>query len=186
MFEPISLAGYCKKASIVGKVLCSKKGLALVPFIATMPIILTSTQKSIALLIILMIADFATGIGASISRRRKLIKLHPNQELPRLISSEKLKKSGVKFLLYSMTILTSYAIQVIFQLKSFTLSVTDMPLSLCIGVVAWWCIVEFYSIFFENFKDMGIDVKLIIKKITGIIKYIKDKSDEVCSTDKIE
>jgi hypothetical protein len=186
MFESISIAAYFKKASIVGKLIFSKKGIALIPFVATMPILLTSTQQSIAFLILLMIADFVTGIGASISRRRKLIKSNPQQELPRLISSGKLKKSGVKFLLYSMTILTAYGMQVIFQLKTFTLPITNMELSFCIGVVAWWCIVEFYSIFFENFKDMGIDIKLIIKKITTLINFIKDKSEEVCTTDKKE
>jgi len=68
----------------------------------------------------------------------------------------------------------------IFQLKTFTLLVSDMKLNLVIGVIGFWCIVESYSIFFENFKKMGIDIKSTIKKITDLITFLKDKSNDVC------
>jgi hypothetical protein len=176
----LALAQHFSKATIVIQTLFSKKGLAMLPFLITMPIILNTTQKAIGFLIILMICDFATGVGASISKERKYRKSNPNLPKRRIISSEKLRRSGVKFLLYSMTILTSFGLQIIFQLKTFSLSVSNLELTLTIGVIAFWCIVEFYSIFFENFKEMGIDIKLIVKKITSLITFFKEKANDVC------
>lgn len=178
MFIPIT--PYFIKSQTVIKVLFSKKGIAMLPAIVMMPIILTTMQKAIAFLVLLMVFDFITGIGASISKKRKLEKANPNVEKTRLISSGKLRKSGVKFLLYSMTIISSYFMQIIFQLKTFSLIISDTQINLCLGVIGFWCIVELYSIFFENFKDMGIDIKIIIRKITNLINFLKEKSSEVC------
>lgn len=175
-FEP-----YIVKSQIVIKTLFSKKGLLLLPVITTMPFILTTTQKAISLLVLLMIFDFMSGIGASYFRKKKFEKDNPTAEKERLISSEKLKKSGVKFFLYSMTIFCSYFLGVIFQLKTFTLLVSDLEMNLCIGVIGFWCLVECYSIFFENFKDMGFDIKSIVKKLTGLVSFFKDKSKDVCN-----
>jgi hypothetical protein len=180
----LPLTPHLTKATIVLQTLFSKKGLSLIPLAITMPLILTTMQKAIAFLIILMIFDFATGIGASISRERKYRKLNPTLPKNQIISSEKLRKSGVKFLLYSMTIITSFGLQMIFQLKTFNLSVTSLQLTLTIGVIAFWCIVELYSIFFENFKEMGVDIKLIVKKITSLITFFKEKSNEVCGNEE--
>lgn len=175
----IDFSTYFTKTTLVLKAITTKKGLALVPLAITMPVILSNTQKAIMFLIGLMVLDFATGIGASYSRRKKNKK--ENKEVsPRLISSEKLRRSGVKFLLYSLTILTSFGLQWIFQLKTFTLSITNLEMTLTLGVISFWCIVEFYSIFFENFKDMGIDIKLIVKKITALASFFKEKANEVC------
>lgn len=178
MFIPIT--PYFLKSQTVIKVLFSKKGISMLPALVMMPIILTTTQQAIAFLVLLMVFDFITGIGASISKKRKFEKENPEIEKIRLISSEKLRKSGVKFLLYSMTILSSYFMQAIFQLKNFTLIISNIQINLCIGVIGFWCIVELYSIFFENFKDMGIDIKLIIRKITNLVNFVKDKSNDVC------
>ena len=57
-------------------------------------------------------------------------------------------------------------------------------MNLCIGVIGFWCIVESYSIFFENFKEMGIDVKLIVKRLTDLVTFFKTKANEVCDTEK--
>jgi hypothetical protein len=176
----IPLAPHISKATIVIQTLFSKKGLVLIPVVITMPIILNTTQKAIGLLVFLMICDFGTGVGASISKERKYRKANPNLPKRRIISSEKLRRSGVKFLLYSLTILTSFGLQIVFQLKTFNISVSNMELTLTIGVIAFWCIVEFYSIFFENFKEMGIDIKSIVRKITSLITFFKEKANDVC------
>lgn len=181
MFQNLSFDPYLVKTQIVIKTLFSKKGLLLLPPLMSMPFVMTTTKKAIAFLVVLMIFDFATGIGASYSRKKKREKENPNIEKLPLISSEKLKKSGVKFLLYSMTILTSYFMGIIFELKTFELSISDLQLNLCIGVIAFWCLVECYSIFFENFKDMGLDIKSIVRKLTGLIKFFKDKTKDVCN-----
>jgi hypothetical protein len=186
MFTSINFIPYFTKSFTVIKTLTTKKGLVLVPAVVTLPFILTNTQKAIGVLVMLMIFDFGTGIGASYFKKKKEEKTNPELKSKSLISSEKLKKSGVKFLLYSMTIFSSYFMGLIFQLKTFTILVSNLEMNLCIGVVGFWCLVECYSIFFENFKDMGVDIKLIVKKITSLISFLKEKSSEVCGTDKQE
>jgi len=171
------------KSTIVVKTLTTKKGLILLPAVATLPFILTNIQKAIVVLIMLMIFDFITGIGASYFKKIKAEKNNPSLKKQNLISSEKLKKSGVKFLLYSMTIFSSYFLGVIFQLKTFTIIVSNLEMNLCIGVIGFWCIVECYSILFENFKEMGIDVKLIVKRLTDLVIFFKTKANEVCDTE---
>lgn len=180
MFSSINFAPYFYKSHLVIKTLTTKKGLVLIPAIATLPFVLTNTQKAIAVLIVLMIFDFLTGIGASYFKKKKEEKINPELKEKSLISSEKLKKSGVKFLLYSMTIFSSYFMGVIFQLKTFTIVVSNLEMNLCIGVIGFWCLVECYSIFFENFKDMGVDIKVIVKKISSLIMFFKEKATEVC------
>jgi len=181
----IDFSTYFAKSALVLKAITTKKGLALVPLAITMPVILSNTQKAIMFLIGMMMMDFVTGIGASYSRRKRDKKAGKDVAV-RLISSEKLRRSGVKFLLYSMTILTSFGIQWIFQLKTFTLSITDLQMTLTLGIISFWCIVEFYSIFFENFKDMGIDIKLIVKKLTALASFFREKANEVCGDKKEE
>lgn len=170
---------YQAKSLLILKTLFSKNGITLLPLVITMPFLLNTTEKAIGLLIILMIVDFATGIGASISKTRAYHKKFPKEEKQRIISSEKLRKSGVKFLLYSMTILTSAGLQYVFGLETFEVYLIKMPISLTIGVILFWCIVELYSIFFENFKDMGVDIKSIFAKITGLIKFAKTKISDI-------
>jgi len=184
MFASFHFTPYFTKSIVVLKTLTTKKGLVLLPAVATLPFILTNTQKAIVVLIMLMIFDFITGIGASYFKKIKSEKNNPSLKKQNLISSEKLKKSGVKFLLYSMTIFSSYFLGVIFQLKTFTIIVSNLEMNLCIGVIGFWCIVESYSIFFENFKEMGIDVKLIVKRLTDLVTFFKTKANEVCDTEK--
>lgn len=168
---------YFIKAKLVGSSIFTKKGFLLAP--AIVPVTLAKTTgMAIEFLIFLMITDFFTGIGASYFETKKASKVKVG--LVDIISSEKLKRSGLKFMLYSLTILTAFFLQKIFQLKTFTLLVSDMKLNLVIGVIGFWCVVECYSIFFENFKKMGIDVKATIKKITDLVTFFKEKSKDVC------
>lgn len=167
---------YFIKAKLVGSSIFTKKGFLLAPVIVPVTMAKT-TGLAIELLIFLMITDFFTGVVGNYFEIRKTDK---KAGLVDIISSEKLKRSGVKFMLYSLTIITAFFLQRIFQLKTFTLLVSDMKLNLVIGVIGFWCVVECYSIFFENFKKMGIDVKATIKKITDLVTFLKEKSKDVC------
>ncbi len=153
----------------------TKKSLVLVPSTVYLSYFLTvsNEEKAIYLLLGLMILDFITGIGASKEIRRKLIK--DNLPVPeRLIESKKLRLSGVKFALYSSTILTAWAIHHIFIIKNFSIGISEKPAGIVLILTGFWCLVELYSILFENFKIMGIDVLSIFDKIKEI--YIKIKS----------
>lgn len=176
MVLEIYAKAYLLKAKIVTSSLFSKKGMFLAPVIVPVTMAKT-TGMAIELLIFLMITDFFTGIIGNYLEIRKTDK---KASLVDIISSEKLKRSGVKFMLYSLTIITAFFLQRIFQLKTFTLLVSDMRLNLVIGVIGFWCVVECYSIFFENFKKMGIDIKSTIKKITDLVTFLKEKSNDVC------
>ena len=168
------------KAKTVVAALFTKKGIIIFPIMISLPFVLTNEVKGIGSLIILMVFDFITGIGASYFLLKKYEKENPDEEKKDLISSEKLKGSGVKFLLYSMTILSAYNLNNTFQLKSFSLPISDIQFNLTLLIIGFWCLVECYSIVFENFRDMGIDVKKIIKKIINLRKIIEEKTKEVC------
>lgn len=175
MVLEIYAKAYLLKAKIVTSSMFTKKGMILAPVIIPITMAKT-TQLAIEFLLFLMITDLFTGICASFIEMRKESKV----KLVDVVSTEKLKRSGIKFILYFFSVLTAYFIQEIFRIKTFTLLISDMKLNLVIGIIGFWCIVECYSIFFENFKKMGIDIKSTIKKITDLVTFLKEKSNDVC------
>ncbi|MDN3665609.1 phage holin family protein [Algibacter miyuki] len=160
-----------KKSKIVFFSLYTNKGFFLIPIGAVALVV--NLKSAIHLLIALMIFDFITGIGASWSNKKKAEKADPTLEKKQLISSEKLKLSGVKMLLYGSTIWLAYKIEELFLIKTFTLDFSEKELTLTIGVIAFWCMVELFSIIFENFKAMGFDVLKIVSKIFNTYKTAK-------------
>lgn len=162
-----------KKSKIVFLSLYSKKGFFLLPIGAVA--VAVDLTSAIHLLIALMVFDFVTGIGASWCNKKNYEKENPTMEKKQLISSEKLKLSGVKIMLYASTILLSYKIEEIFLIKTFTLEFSKKELTLTIGVIAFWCMVELFSIIFENFRDMGIDVFKIVGKIFKTYKSARNE-----------
>lgn len=150
------------------------KGYFLVPIVVATASI--DIVRSIKLLLVFMVVDFATGIGASYKEWRV-------KKEGYLISSEKLKMSGVKFALYASTILLAYYLEKIFFIKPFEFGFSKGSFNISIVVVAFWCVVEFYSIVFENFKRMGFDV---VKKVTTIFKKYKSAKKEIAFDDKAE
>ncbi len=164
---------YINKSLLVCKALASKKGIVIsVPVAVSLPV-LTDIQQAIWLLFWLMFVDFGTGILASRIEKKNAEKLNPLLKKESLISSEKLKKSGFKTLLYFCSILTIYQSQKIFKIKSFNLSFSELELSVTLVAIFFWCLVEFYSIVFENFKTMGFDVSQKISNVFSTIKNIK-------------
>jgi phage-related holin len=173
-----SLLATTLKSKMVASALFSKKGFLLIPMAVVSVTI--KFEYTLKLLLWLMIIDFITGVLASYFERQKSKKIATPEELVKitakhLISSEKLKLSGVKFILYMSTTLTAYFIQNIFFIKSFNFGFSEANFTISIVVVSFWCIVEFYSIVFENFKRMGIDVLLVFFKMFDKYKTTKDK-----------
>ncbi|GLB47749.1 phage holin family protein [Neptunitalea lumnitzerae] len=134
-----------------------------------MPNFITPT-KTIHLLLVLIVLDFITGICASFIEKKRAQRLNPELKNEILLSSEKLRMTGVKFFLYGATILLAYYIEKIFLIKSFTFSFSSATFSLSIIVTGFWIVVEFYSVVFENFKRMGFDV---IEKTLNIVQKFK-------------
>ncbi|MFC2110495.1 phage holin family protein [Bacteroidota bacterium] len=172
----IILSSYIKKSFIVCEAMMSKKGLVLsAPILISLPV-LTQMQQAVWLLFWLMLSDFATGILAAWFEKSKAEKNDPKIKEQSLISSEKLKKSGFKILLYVCSILAIDQAQKVFKLKPFNLSFSDLELSITLVVIFFWCLVEFYSIVFENFKRMGFDVA---KKISNVFTTVKNIKSEI-------
>jgi len=166
-----------KKSKLVFLSLCTNKGFFLMPIGAVALVV--SLKAAIHLLVALMIFDFITGIGASWCNKKKAEKADPTKEKKQLISSEKLKLSGVKMFLYGSTIWIAYKIEQLFLIKTFTLDFSEKELTLTIGVIAFWCMVELFSIVFENFKDMGFDVFKIFSKIFHTYKTARKEIKEL-------
>lgn len=162
------------------------KGLVLVPLMIV-GVRVIDLKSIVYLLLGLMVIDFITGISASYYERKSKLKTFKDSgdeieyailKSENLISSEKLKMSGVKFALYGVTSLVAHAIQNIFLIKNFNLNFTELDFTITIVVISFWCIVEFYSIVFENFKKMGFDV---VKIALNIFNKYKSTKDEVTS-----
>lgn len=174
MKEPLFTI-YIKKTILVTKSLFTKQGLVIAtPIALTLPV-LSTIQQALWLLFWLMVLDFITGVMASGHEKKEAEKTKPELVNESLISSEKLKKSGFKILLYMCSILAVYRVQKIFMIKSFSVSFANIELSIALMVVLFWCLVELFSIVFENFKKMGFDV---VKKISTIFSTVKTIKNE--------
>lgn len=137
---------------------------------------MTSTEKAIYLLIIFYIFDFITGILASWREKREAEKTKPELKEEDLISSEKLKLSGIKAFTYSSAILAVWAIEKVFIIKSFKFDViSDQHMTITLIFIGFCCSVEFYSIFFENFKRAGFDIKKKFFTVVGAVKKMINK-----------
>ncbi|RZJ33715.1 MAG: hypothetical protein EOO51_12550 [Flavobacterium sp.] len=136
----------------------------------------TATQSTLILLLALFILDFITGIAASYIERNNAKKANPGKIIPRLISSEKLQRCGVKASIYGTGTLAVWGVEKVFFIKSFKFeTVSEQGFTITMLVVAVFCATEFYSIFFENFKTMGFDIVDAVKKIRGVKKELTEQ-----------
>lgn len=173
----------------------------LIPFSFIGSILLTTshTESAIYLMILLMGIDFITGLIASFIEEKKEFyasffssknKLINNflylsnkgsiykvrcflMKLNHIITSDKLKDTIVKVFLYFGTIIITYLFESLFIIKQFKVFFSDLNFTLTLSLVLFCIGREFYSIFFENFKRMGIDVKSVLSKYFKIIKDVK-------------
>lgn len=153
------------------------KPLILFPCI----LILTTSQKAVILLGIFFILDFITGILASWIEVKKT---NSTAGKKYVIQSSKLRLSAVKFICYALGILCAWGIEIVFVIKKVPSgSISTQNLTFTTVVIAFFCVIEFYSIFFENIKRMGFDVIQKVKKISSeawkLYKTIKNENNEI-------
>lgn len=173
------LFAYFTKIFSSAKLMISKPvGIAiLVPTIGIA--LLSNTQKGLLILLGLFILDFITGIYASWIEKKRNEKTNPALKNESLISSEKLRLSGVKLFTYSSSTLSVFGIEKLFIIKSFKLeNISSQDLTITVCVIAFFCAIEFYSVFFENFKRAGFD---LVEKFNTILDKFKSQKDKINS-----
>jgi phosphatidylglycerophosphate synthase len=148
------------------------KGIVIT--IPTIAIAFSQEQKAGWLLALLFLFDFITGLGASYIEKKKAEKTNPELIKQNLISSEKGKMCLVKFMLYGGSILIAKLLTIVFLVKPFLFDYFEKSLSLTLLVIMACSLVELYSILFENFKRMGLDIYGGASKL--IDKFIKLKA----------
>lgn len=152
---------------------------SLILFFCIPILVLTTSQKAVILLGLFFILDFITGILASWV---EFMKTNSNSEKRYLIQSSKLRLSAVKFICYALGILCAWGIEIVFVIKKIPSgSISTQNLTFTTVVIAFFCAIEFYSIFFENIKRMGFDIILKVKKISSeswkLYKTIKNENN---------
>ena len=171
-------APYIKKIALVWQAVFSKKGLVLIaPTLIMMPVL--SLKQHIGLFLgALMLFDFATGILVSKKLKEEAEKINPELKKEHLISSEGLKRTGVKFLLYFSTTMIALWSEKVLHIKTFHFDFAEIEFTITVVIMLWWITVETYSIVFENFKKLGFDVISIFTKIIDTYKSGKTKIKE--------
>lgn len=144
---------------------------------------LSTTQQTMVLLAVLFVMDFITGIGASYVEFKKALPVTPGAGKRYVLSSTKMKLSAVKFITYAFGIICAFIIESIFVKRELNFEhITTAKMTLTTVVTVFFCAIEFYSIFFENIKRMGLDliqkVKDIAKSAWSVSKAIKNENDE--------
>ena len=171
---------YFLKTGLVMETFLSKpgSGIVILPAVATAPLY-TTVEIACGILAAFFIIDFATGILASWVEFKNIVPIVPASGKRYLIQSAKLRMSGVKFICYSLAILCAWMFEMVFMIKEIpTKHISTNNLTLTTVVIAFFCLIEFYSIFFENIKRAGFDIIEMVKKISrsgwSVYKSIKD------------
>lgn len=95
------------------------------------------------------------------------------------ISSQKLRKSFIKVIGYTLFILLFFAIEHIFKIKSWTFeSFSNLEWNLTLAAQASCIGTEIWSILFENFKRLGFDLVKIITNMSNTYKNVKKEIKE--------
>ncbi|MHA3787446.1 phage holin family protein [Flavobacterium hauense] len=140
----------------------------------------TTPQQASLLLLLCLFSDLITGLLASWIEFKNNT-LITNTEKRYFIESKKLRLTAVKFTTYAMGILGAWGIEIIFFTKKISLDyIITKDLTLTTFVIGYCCMVEMYSIFFENIKRMGFDIiqktKTMISEVWKLYKTIKNGS----------
>lgn len=167
---------YFSKLSISVKTMLSSPVASFTAGTVIAASVMTNTEKAIYLLIAFYVLDFITGILASWREKKEAEKEDSKLKEENLISSEKLKLSGIKAFTYATAILAVWGIEKVFIVKSFKFdSISDQNMTITLIFIGFCCSIEFYSIFFENFKRAGFDIKKKSFKVIGEVKKIISK-----------
>lgn len=153
------------KKTLLASTVFYKKPVCITPLIASANF--TTIQKGLLLLAGLFVADFITGIAASCIEFKNNPPKINNAVKQYAIQSSKLRISIVKFCAYGMAILIGAGIEWAFIAEEFSPHEALKQMSLTTIVVAFCCIIETYSIVFENIKRMGFDIILELKNVAA-------------------
>lgn len=149
------------------------------------------TQQALLFLLASFILDFITGVYASyVETKAKIQPLEkPNTRwrrflnmidtLGKTISSEKLRKSVVKAIAYSLIVMCTYGIQIIFFVKKFKFSnISDREFTVTLVVIGFCIITELWSVFKENLPRAGYDIGGAIMNVVRGVKKVKKEVEE--------
>ena len=159
---------------ITGILTSIKKPYVIIPTIGIIE--LSNMQLSILLLFGLLAADWGTGVYAAWINYKKENGKGFFKDSEKGFSSRIWKQSLTKTITYFLFILSTYAIQHIFQIKSFDSEYSHIKgITITLFAIAISCGIEFYSIFFENLPNAGFNIEDRFLKLFNKIKSIFTK-----------
>ncbi len=169
--------------------LITKKPISLIiaaPVIATAIVI--DLKSILDILLWTFAGDFFTGVYASYietkAKYKKISKtdklsfwkkvLYKLEVLRETISSEKLRKSFVKALVYLGVIFFSFKLEQIFAFKTFKVgAISERDFTVTTIVISIAIFIEAYSIFFENLPRAGFDIGAAFSRSVQGVKKVK-------------
>ena len=164
---------------VTGILTSIKKPAVLIPTIGIIE--LSNMQLSILLLFGLLIADWGTGVYAAWINYKKENGKGFFKDSEKGFSSRIWKQSVTKTITYFLFILLTYAIEHIFQIKSFISDYSDLKITITLFAIAISCGIEFYSIFFENLPRAGFSIEdkctKVFDKVKSIFTKVKNFKD---------
>ena len=158
---------------ITGILTSIKKPYVIIPTIGIIE--LSNMQLSILLLFGLLAADWGTGVYAAWINYKKENGKGFFKDSEKGFSSRIWKQSLTKTITYFLFILSTYAIEYIFQIKSFTSDYSDLKITITLFAIGFICGIEFYSIFFENLPRAGFSIEDKFMKAFNKVKSIFTK-----------
>ena len=165
---------------ITGILTSIKKPSVIIPTIGIIE--LSNTQLGLWLLFFLLSMDYFTGVYAAWINYKKENTKGFFKDSENGFSSKIWKQSVTKVITYFLFILSTYAIEYIFQVKSFTSDYSDLKITITLFAIAISCGIEFYSIFFENLPKAGFDIENEVMKLfdeaKSIFTKVKNFNDE--------
>ena len=158
---------------VTGILTSIKKPAVIIPTIGIIE--LSNMQLSILLLFVLLATDWGTGVYASWINYKKENGKGFFKDSKNGFSSRIWKQSLTKAITYFLFILLTYAIEYIFQIKSFTSDYSDLKITITLFAIAISCGIEFYSVFFENLPRAGFSLEDKFMKAFNKVKSIFTK-----------
>ena len=165
---------------VAGILTSIKKPSVIIPTIGIIE--LSNMQLGLWLLFFLLSMDYFTGVYAAWINYKKENTKGFFKDSENGFSSKIWKQSVTKVITYFLFILSTYAIEYIFQVKSFTSDYSDLKITITLFAIAISCGIEFYSIFFENLPKAGFDIEKkfmkLFDKAKSIFTKVKNFNDE--------
>ena len=165
---------------VAGILTSIKKPSVIIPTIGVIE--LSNMQLGLWLLFGLITFDYGTGVYASWINYKKENTKGFFKDSENGFSSKLWKQSVTKVITYFLFILSTYAMEHIFQIKSFSSDYSDLKITITLFAIAISCGIEFYSIFFENLPKAGFDIEKkfmeLFDKAKSIFTKVKNFKNE--------